>query len=136
MPFVEWTNSLALGVASIDEQHKRMLDIINMLHNSMVSGMSDECFAGLFDSLIDCTFTHFKHEEDFFAQTSYPGAEKHRQEHETLRRELDSFREDIVNRGDAEKEAAMMETLKVWFLNHLETEDKPLGVHLKALGIS
>jgi hemerythrin len=135
MAFIDWDETFSVGVASIDEQHKRMVDIVIALYNSIIPGMSDATFAGLFDSLVDCAETHFKHEESFFERTDYSRAEQHRQKHNALKEQIAFWREDVINRGDPEKSRTMMEFLKSWLVDHVKDEDKKLGAHLNAKGI-
>jgi hemerythrin-like metal-binding protein len=134
MPFLTWDDGLSIGVPSIDDEHKRMIEIVVSLHNSMIAGMSDDCFAGLFDSLVDCTETHFRHEEELMAQTQYPGAARHCEEHEKLRLSIKMYREDIVDRRDATRVHDMMEFLKIWLMDHIEGEDHKLGTYLAKTG--
>ena len=39
MSIVSWGNSLAIGVDAIDAQHKQLIDIINRLHDLILSAM-------------------------------------------------------------------------------------------------
>jgi hemerythrin-like metal-binding protein len=132
MAFLNWDDGLSVGVPAIDEEHRRMIDIVVSLHNSMVAGMSDDCFAGLFDSLVDCTETHFQHEETLMDQTGYPAQERHRAEHHKLRLNIKMFREDIIDRSNSARVSDMMEFLKVWLLDHMQGEDRELGGYLAA----
>jgi hemerythrin len=134
-PFLQWKDDFSVGVASIDEQHRHMVDIVVSLYNSMTGGMSDDCFRGMFESLVDCTRAHFRFEESFFERTVFPRAEKHRREHEDLLRHVELFSGEIVDRSDAVKSRKMMEFLKCWLLDHIGHEDKLLGAHLNAQGI-
>ena len=135
MSFLKCDEEFSVGVASIDEQHKRMVEIVAALYNSMVSGMSDETFERVFDGLVDCTCTHFKHEEDFFATTRFPLAEQHTQQHEDLKRHIATFRTNVLDRSSPIQSLEMMNFLKIWLMDHIQGEDKKLGAHLNGLGI-
>jgi hemerythrin len=132
MTFLKWDDSYNIGIASIDEQHKRLVEIVIALQNSMTGGMSDDCFRGAFDSLIDATATHFRHEEALFENTAYPDAAVHRQQHSELLQHIALFRGEIIDRSDPEKSKAMMNFLRTWLLDHILTTDKGLGVWLNA----
>lgn len=135
MPFIEWKDEYNVGVESIDAQHQLLANIVNTLHNSAVMGMSDDCFSGLFSSLLESAFMHFKHEEDYIEETDYPGAEQHKQKHEELRQLIAQYREEGSNRIDPKKSLEIMKHLQTWLMDHVVDEDKRLGLHLNGQGI-
>lgn len=132
MTYLKWEDKLSVGVAEVDEEHKRMVDIVVALHNSVIAGMSDECFIGLFDSLVDCTVMHFRHEEKLMERAQYPDFATHREEHEKLLMRLRAFREDVIDRSDSQRSIDMMNYLRIWLLDHIREADMKLGAFLCA----
>lgn len=132
MRFLTWDETLSVGVEEIDAEHKRMVEIVTAMRNSMIAGMNDDCFTGMFDSLVDCTVMHFDHEDKLMVASHYPFIDRHRREHELLKRRLTLFREDVTDRSDAERSRDMMEFLKLWLIEHLHGEDKELGLYLQS----
>jgi hemerythrin len=40
MPIIEWADALSVNVKEIDDQHKRLIDLINNLHDAMQAQVS------------------------------------------------------------------------------------------------
>lgn len=38
MPLIEWNDSFSVKIDSIDEQHKKLVDLLNSLNEEMVQG--------------------------------------------------------------------------------------------------
>jgi hemerythrin len=78
---IVWNDSLSVGVAEIDRQHKKLIAMINELDNAMTAGRGKDVMGEIVDGLIIYTATHFRTEEKYFAQFEYRDAEIHRKEH-------------------------------------------------------
>jgi hemerythrin len=51
MPLIEWTDELSLGMESIDEQHKKLVNMINALNDAMLTNSSNELLGKIFTRL-------------------------------------------------------------------------------------
>jgi hemerythrin len=47
MPLFAWDESLSVGYEPIDEQHKRLIALINKLHDAMIEGKGQEVLGEL-----------------------------------------------------------------------------------------
>jgi hypothetical protein len=63
MAFMEWNSGLSVQVATFDEQHKKLLGMVNRLHEAMLQRTGREALAAIFSDLIAYTGTHFADEE-------------------------------------------------------------------------
>jgi hemerythrin len=68
-------------VSEIDKQHKKLIDMINNLHEAMKEGKSKEVMGDILKSLLSYTETHFKLEEKYFDIYNYPAKENHKAKH-------------------------------------------------------
>jgi hemerythrin-like metal-binding protein len=134
-PFFAWTEKMSVGVEVLDADHKRLIGLLNDLHDGIAAGQGTERLGRVLYGLADYVGTHFAHEEDYFAQTGYPGATEHIQEH----RALTKLVKDVQMRYNQGKFEALslntMNFLKDWLTDHLQGSDNNYKSHLNAMGI-
>jgi len=122
MPFIHWTESLSVGIVSIDEQHKQLVAIINDLDESMRNNEADSKMAEIFKRLINYTKEHFAYEENLFDSYGYQGSPAHKAQHEALIDTINSLQQKL-NHGDARISVEMMAFLKRWLTDHILKTD-------------
>lgn len=83
MPLMTWTDKLGVGVRVLDDDHKKLIDLLNRLDDGMKKGQGKETLGKVLDGLVSYTKFHFAREEEFFAKTGYPAA-THKKEHDGL----------------------------------------------------
>jgi hemerythrin-like metal-binding protein len=134
-PFITWTEKMSVGVTVLDDDHKRLIGLLNDLHDGIAAGHGTERLGRVLDGLVTYTSTHFAHEEEFFAQTGYPAAAEHIQEH----RALTKLVQDVQARyKKGQFEALSLDTmdfLKNWLHDHVLGSDLNYKAHLNAAGI-
>ncbi|MEW8014522.1 MAG: bacteriohemerythrin [Candidatus Sedimenticola endophacoides] len=91
MAHLEWSNSLDTGISVIDEQHKRIVDYINELHDAQQT-LDKRRVGEVIDELVDYTVSHFAFEESLMEQAGYPFLEAHKQGTRPVRQEGDQVR--------------------------------------------
>lgn len=87
---VNWKVEYSLGIAEMDAEHAKMLDIMARLEQ--VEGRPDalQTVGKVINELVDYVHTHFSHEEDLMEKAGYPQLERHREAHkEFAQRVLD-----------------------------------------------
>jgi len=132
MVFMEWSEELSVGVAIIDEQHKKLLDIVNMAHESDLN-KDKEDGEKVFAELIEFARVHFTTEEDFFKKCKYSGAGEHIAEHVSLIEKLLMFK-DKFDKGECDCHE-FLEFLKVWLEDHLKVMDHKYVGSFHACGL-
>lgn len=135
MPFVEWTEELSVGVATIDADHKKLVAMVNALHDGVHSGRDREVMAQILDGLISYCKVHFAREERYFALAHYEHAEAHTAEHAALtQRALEVQRR--FKAGEADMlTPELMEMLRDWLLKHIQGSDRRYAPCFQAKGI-
>ena len=58
-----WDNTLSVEVNEIDEDHRRLVELFNILNHAVVEGEAPNYIEAVLEELISCTVWHFKHEE-------------------------------------------------------------------------
>jgi len=69
MPLLTWNPEMSVGVHALDEDHKRLIAMINE-RIPMLAGQHD-VVGGVLRRLANYTVEHFQREETFFAETKY-----------------------------------------------------------------
>jgi len=120
MAYLEWSSSLDTGIDVIDEQHKRIVNYINDLHDAQQT--SDQSKIGdVIEELVDYTVSHFAFEESLMEQAGYPFVEPHKRVHGLFVKKIGKFVERFQNGEDVAAELTTM--LQRWLVNHIRNED-------------
>lgn len=131
MTIFEWSDQLSVGVKEIDEQHKRLIDYINVLHDAIQAGENREGVEKLLDDLIKYTEFHFSTEERMMYQYLYVSRLAHKEGHEHLLFQVRQLQQDL-HKQTVPITWATLEFLKEWLLDHILHADKLMGEYLNS----
>jgi hemerythrin-like metal-binding protein len=120
---MKWNDEFSVKVTKIDNQHKKLVDYLNQLHDAMMKGQSKDTIGPILDSLKDYTIEHFKTEEDYFKQFNYQEAPIHIIEHNKFVEKVGKFKADF-DAGNATLSIELMNFLKDWLVNHIKGSDQ------------
>jgi hemerythrin-like metal-binding protein len=130
---IEWNAGVSVGFGPIDEQHKRLFDVMNDLDEAVQAGMGDAITSQLFAELTDYFVEHFETEEQYMIEYVYPSYSPQKEQHDFFVSKVKEFKA----RADAGQQRVAEEVLtflRDWFLNHILKLDKELGRFLAAQG--
>jgi len=134
MALISWNESFSVKVKKFDDQHKKLVEMLNELHEAMKVGKGKNALEKILDGLIQYTKTHFLSEELLMKQYNYPGYEQHKKEHNLLTMKVldvqKSYRE-----GSSVLPQSVMTFLKDWLQQHIQGEDKNYGPFLNGKGV-
>ncbi len=120
---INWTPDLSVGIDVIDNQHKRIVEYINMLHEARIRG-DRETIERVIEELVDYTLSHFSFEESMMEQARYRFLQPHRRVHELFVRRVSEFQQRFKLGEDVAVVATdMQNALVTWLLNHIKRED-------------
>ena len=134
MPLIEWNQELAVGIEAIDKQHKRLVNLINMLHDSMKIGKGREVLGEVLNELTDYTVYHFDTEEKLMLKYEYPSYASHKKEHEKLTDQVKEIKTKFEE-GDTVLTVEFMGFLRDWLSNHIVKVDKKYSDFLNSKGV-
>ena len=83
-----WSPAYETGNAQIDDQHRQLLDLANLLWTALVEGKSDAVVSRAIDALSAYARHHFAEEEAFFERIGTPVLAEHIQQHERLAQDV------------------------------------------------
>ncbi|MDD5674977.1 MAG: bacteriohemerythrin [Chitinivibrionales bacterium] len=134
MALMEWSDSYSVSIASIDEQHKKLVGMVNALNEAMATGKSKEGLQKTLTELINYTVEHFSYEERLFAQHGYLETVKHAGEHKKLAGQVLDF-DKKFKAGELMLSIQMMNFLKDWLITHIGGSDKKYSGFLISKGV-
>jgi hemerythrin len=134
MPLMKWSENLHVGIPRVDEQHKRLVQMVNDLYDALQEHCTKEVIGFTLDELLAYTQNHFAMEEEYFDKFGYLDAAKHKDEHLALTEEVRGLISLYkLSEGDAVG-VPLLEFLKKWLYNHILISDKKYAPFLKACG--
>lgn len=134
MSFVTWEDSMSVNVKEIDDQHKKLISLINELHDGIQSGEEKEILGYVLEELINYTRYHFSAEERRMKQFSYIGYLEHKREHDDLTDQVLSLK-GKYDRGESALSNEVSSFLKDWLTNHIKGTDKKYTAFFNSKGI-
>lgn len=120
---VTWDDKYSVNVSEIDNQHKKLVDLINKLHDAMKQGKSKEVLSEIISELINYTDVHFKTEEKYFDKFNYPKSDAHKTLHKNFVNKVLDFKNKYES-GNAALSIEIINFLKDWLINHINGSDK------------
>jgi len=125
MALSEWKAEYNLGIASIDRQHRRLVDMINALDDGLNTQgrYSEPVLKSIFVELGDYTASHFSYEENLFEIHGYADTEAHKQEHLALLDQVVDLQMRVQS-GETEIGPELLAFLKRWLTSHILGSDR------------
>jgi hemerythrin len=130
-----WDDSIATGIAKIDEQHKKLFESINDLETVAESGKGEQEIKKSLDFLTDYTIKHFFEEEEIQKRYGYTEFESHHAEHEKFKASVRELSHQLILKGTSvELVDSLCATFGDWLVNHISVRDKKLAAFLREKG--
>ena len=132
--FISWKDEYSVGIDSIDQQHKKLVNLINQLQTAVDYSTGEEFEREALKELVDYTRTHFSYEEGLMEKNGYPDFVAHKALHEKMIRKV----EEVVAEYEQDEDLAMRDALnflKSWLINHINGNDKQYSEFLISKGV-
>jgi hemerythrin len=133
MPLLEWSEDLSIGLPDTDEEHMKLVQILNDLDVAVQAKRGTRVMNRILGDLMTYTVEHFASEEAAMEEVDYPDLKLHRSQHRQLVQKLEKQRRDFqVSGRRITKE--MMEFLKYWLAKHILGDDMAFGKYCQDTG--
>ncbi len=122
MEKIIWKESFSVGVRKIDEQHKKLIKIINKLIETNDTKVYSETIYDTITKMTKYADYHFQTEEQYMIEYDYPDYSAHKEQHRGFRKKTVAFAVDTMK----SKETLPIEILlylQNWLINHIITSD-------------
>ena len=131
--FLSWKDEYSVGVPVIDDDHKRLLYLINNLETAIDYNAGDEFEKKALDELVQYTQYHFSREEGLMEKAGYPDLEAHKKEHRAMIAKVESFVAEYEAKGHDVLEG-IADYLGQWLVNHINGTDQQYAPFLRDKG--
>ena len=122
-----WREDLSVGHPDIDNDHKRLIAIINDFQNTVTKWPAERVIHEALIGLHDYSVQHFQREEAIQAACSFPFAVEHQREHAellaTVTAEARSLFVQKTKPITAETLQFITDLLKRWLIEHIIKSD-------------
>ena len=122
MPLMTWNDELSVNVKEIDDQHKKLIGLINNLHDAMKSGQGKQVMESTLQELAAYTVYHFTAEEKYMQEFHYPRYLAHKIKHDAFVKKVADFQNDY-HAGRLGLSLDLMNFLKSWITTHIMDTD-------------
>ena len=123
MPKIEWTDDLSVNIYKFDNEHKKLVELLNKLNDAMSQGQGQKVLSGILSELSTYTKTHFKNEEDAMEKYNYPGKQQQKTQHAEFINKLQEMQTQY-NSGTLSLSISVFNFLVNWVQNHIKREDQ------------
>ncbi len=133
--YVHWNDKYSVNIPSIDDDHKRLIVLINQFISSTHYYNSKEFEQKALHELVDYTKYHFDREEKLMQDNGYPDYEEHHKQHEIMIKKVN----EVVAKYTQNSETTVTETvdfLRDWLINHIQKTDQQYMSFFKDKNIS
>ncbi|MBC8276717.1 MAG: hemerythrin family protein [FCB group bacterium] len=136
---IEWSSEFNTGVKIIDEQHHKLIGMINDYGKDLLAGLGFKKIDIVLKEMVNYVKLHFTTEEGLMKKHEFQGYKEHKNIHDSFTLHLAEY----IKRyhvGDRFLGLEVHRYLREWFvdyiLNHTKYADKDLGEYLNRRGIN
>lgn len=125
-----WGEKLSLGISAMDDEHKILIDKINIFITTLEAQhvrKDKQRLLAIFKDLADYTIEHFEHEERYMQSIEYPQFQSHHKIHENLLNQVRIYGEQISSGSLDDKK--IVSFLRNWLLSHIMGVDMQYSKH-------
>lgn len=134
MALITWNENYSVKVKQFDDQHKKLIEMVNELHDSMKVGKGKETLEKILKGLVQYTEQHFSSEERLMKLHGYTGYENHKKEHNQLVMQVLDIQKKYQE-GTTMLTQSVMNFLRDWLQKHIQGDDKNYGPFLNSKGV-
>jgi diguanylate cyclase (GGDEF)-like protein/hemerythrin-like metal-binding protein/PAS domain S-box-containing protein len=121
-----WDDHFNVGISKIDQQHQRLVELLNLLAREVVCDTKSSRLNEIFNELLDYTIYHFQTEESIWAEyfSTDSMLTQHKEVHQTF---IDSVMELKAEQNERSSSEIAQETLGFlvrWLASHILETDR------------
>ena len=127
MPHKAIAQKYSIGIAEMDAQHARWIELIEQFRAAASGHLLDrqgfDAAYHALQQLLDYTKHHFASEEKFIADRGYPDIEPHKQRHRELEADVARLLDEIRTHKTNTTPLKLNLFITVWLMEHIMQED-------------
>ena len=122
MEFIKWTEDYSVKNEVLDNQHKRLFEIINELYTMFANNEHKEKVGKIITELYKYTIYHFTEEESLLREKGNPLPMSHVQKHQEFTEKVKYFKLEFET-GNKGITYEIMNFLRQWLIQHIQGVD-------------
>ena len=134
MEYMVWTDGYSVKVKEIDEQHKKLVGMINTLNSAMSDGLGPLLQKDIINEMAAYALSHFATEEKYMLRYIYPDYAEHKKEHDIFTQKAKDLQERFSG-GNYILTVEILSFLRHWLYNHIMKTDKKYSKHFNDHGL-
>lgn len=123
MAYINFDDSLKVGVPFVDQQHQTLIDLMNQLDQAMRDGKGREVVNRTVANLLAYTKQHFAEEEWAMQKAGYVDLVPHKRQHDAFVARIQTFHNEL-KAGNKFVAVDVMAFLSEWLKRHIQGTDK------------
>jgi hemerythrin len=132
--YLDWSDHFSVNINEIDEQHRKLMEMINTLHEAMVARQGREAQKIIIAAMVDYAHNHFALEERYMRESTFPWYATHKLEHEAFTVKALELQKKVSNDGFV-LTLEILNFLKDWLQEHILGTDMQYVEHLNRHGL-
>lgn len=134
MSLMPWRESFSVNIKSIDQRHKKLVTLLNDIHDATRAGRGKDAVETILGDLIKYTKEHFTAEEELMKKNAYPAYLQHKVEHDNFTKQVLAFQEEYKS-GRVSVSIEIMQFLRDWLTDHILGVDRQYTSFLNTKGV-
>ena len=125
-----WSSNLSTGHPRIDEDHRKLFEMINAFYDAIEQKKGPEVTGKVLNNLVMYYTVHFRREEEAMQRIGYAGYLEHKLAHDDFVKEVSSLKKNF-DAGVTISPIFVGRMLTDWLRHHIATIDIKLAAALK-----
>jgi hemerythrin len=135
MVFFGWSPEYSVQIEELDDQHKKLLEMMNEAYSAIQDKASPVNVSILLSEMCDYAIGHFSKEELLLKKFEYKHFDAQKKEHDFFFDQISNFKIKLME-GDPLIVDEIAVFLKTWFYKHIVEHDKDYSEFLHQNGIT
>jgi len=123
---IKWNDGLSVGIEELDNDHKKLLDIINKLSEAIDKNVEVSILEEIFISLEKYALVHFNREEAYIQKCAKVNLREHKKQHDSFTAKIPELKQKLLNSKEYINAQEITVFLTDWLVNHIIEEDIPI----------
>lgn len=131
---IEWDEMYSVGVKELDDQHKKLFDLIGEIENMSAHGDYKSAIYVALDELMEYVMIHFHTEEIYMKSAEYPEFDAHLKKHQKISQDVNARVNYMMNKELTALDLVMIHNfLSDWLKEHILGDDLRYKDYIKHL---
>lgn len=135
MEKIIWNDSYSVGIKEIDQQHKKLVEMINQLIDASGVSVRSETVSDTLTGMTNYAMYHFQTEEDLMREYEYPQYDAHHLAHMGFIRKTAEMAAAAIELEQTVP-VELLSFLKDWLINHILKSDMQYKDFFNEKGLS